>query len=135
MVSEITGGVTLGTKWAGKLAGIIGLSCRFGVSTESGFRQTLNHAEGLVENDPIAWVKAGVGFSITMLGAEFSVRLGIDTQDPEGGLIDADLQPNWNVEAEVMTTMIGAGVSGMARLNPLAAGQQLFGPRLPLEPR
>jgi hypothetical protein len=130
-VSQATGGVTLGSKWSLKSA-LIGLSVRGGISGELGVRHTLNRVDGQAENDFVFEGSVGLEISLNVFGAELSFRLGPDTSDPEGGAIaDIDEAVNPTLEVQGMFPLVGLGVSGTYRVNPLAAVRQLSSP-LPL---
>jgi hypothetical protein len=123
MVAQATGGVTLGSRGAAKLGSVVGLKGHFGITAETGLRQTVNRESGTVENDGVGIFKAGFGLSLTVLGVELGVRIGVDSEDPSGGLFRAYASPDRDGTIEVagQYPAAPAGISGSYRINPFGA--------------
>lgn len=123
----------MGTRIKEKLLDIVGLEFHAGLTVEAGLRQTVNLETRHIENEPVTVVKAGVKFKVTLAGFSMGARLGIDTEDPAGGLIHIEANPDREGTLEVAgaaPTLIAP--SGSYKVNPagvLTAQEILHEPR------
>lgn len=122
-VAQATAGVTAGSKGALVEGGTVGLEWQGGITVEAGTRQTVNLNTGKVEHDKVSVVKIGGSVEFTFMGTKVGLRVGYDSEDPDGKLLDLSTDPTTDGAIEVggMMPTAGVGVSGTFRVNPFGA--------------
>jgi hypothetical protein len=126
LVSQATAGVTAGTKAGGKLLDVVGLQWQAGVTVEAGARQTVDLGGQQIENEGVVVAKVGANLKATLFGLHFGVRIGFDSENPDGGFIKVTTNPDergtFVVSGQVPA--VGVGVSGTYKLNPFGVYQR-----------